>query len=81
MYAILLYDDTQHRFMAQELINGFITDESAVKDLHCGDCLTVKTDDWRETRIEMDSDDELYGWYFVGVGRAAPLIGHSVIVE
>lgn len=80
MDGILLYDDTQNRFAVQQLIDGVITDESPVRELHCGDCLTiqVKQGDWRETSMEKDSDDELYGWYFVDVGRAASLIGHSV---
>ena len=83
MDGILLYDDTQNRFAVQQLIDGVITDESPVRELHCGGCLTiqVKKGDWRETRMEKDSDDELHGWYFVDVGRAASLIGHSVRID
>lgn len=82
MTGMLLYDDRHDRFMVEELINDLLTDDSRVRDLHCGDCLTiaVKRDDWRETRIEKDLDD-VFGWYFVGVGRAAPLIGHPVKIE
>ncbi len=80
MDGILLYDDTQGRYIVQELVNGVITDESKTVDLHCGDCLTVqvKEDDWRDTRIEKDTEDDVFGWYFVKIGRVAPLIGHSV---
>lgn len=83
MNGILLFDNNQNRFVVQQLINGVITDDAPVRELHCRDCLTirVKADDWRDTRMETDSDDELYGWYFVGVGRAALLIGHSVEIK
>ena len=81
MEAVLLYDN--ERFVAQELVDGYITDDSAIVDLHCGDSLAiqVKLGDWRETSMEKDSDDELYGWYFVDVGRAAPLVGHAVRIK
>lgn len=80
MDGILLYDDTQGRYIVQELVNGTVTDESRTVDLHCGDCLTVriKEDDWRDTRIEKDTEDDVFGWFFVNVGRVAPLVGHSV---
>ena len=83
MDGILLYDDTQNRFVVQPLVNGVIDDETPPTELHCGACLTlqVKQNEWHETRIENDSADELYGWYFVGIGRAAQYIGHSVRIE
>lgn len=82
MTGILLYDDTQGRYVVQELIDDVITDKSKIVDLHCGDTLAIKVkqDDWRNTRIEKDTEDDVYGWFFVDIGRAAPLIGHSVII-
>lgn len=79
MIGILLYDDRQQRFIVQERKEGIISDTGEVVDLHCGDTLTihVKQGLWQDTRIEKESDDDLYGWYFVGIGSAAPLIGHS----
>ncbi len=81
MEAVLLYDNK--RFVAQELVDGYITDDSAIVELHCGDCLAiqVKKQKWIETRIEKDTDDDVYGWYFTDVGRAAPLIGHTVRIK
>lgn len=83
MDGILLYDDMQNRFVVQPLVNGVIDDETPPTELHCGACLTlqVKQNEWHETRIEMVNDDPVYGWYFVDVGRAASLIGHSVRIE
>lgn len=77
MDGILLYDDTKNCFAVQQLIDGVITDESAVRELHCGECLMiqVKYDDWRATRMEKDGNDV---WYLANVGRAASMIGHSV---
>lgn len=82
MFGILLYDDVQQRFIVQERKEGIISDTDETLDLHCGDTLTInlKQGHWQDTRIEKDSDDDLYGWYFVGIGSAAPLIGHSVEV-
>lgn len=81
MDGILFYDDMQNRFAVQELIDGVITD-SSTRELHCGDCLTIRIKgDWQSTRLETDGDDALYSWYFVGIGRAAPLIGHSVRID
>ena len=80
MLGILLYDDVQQRFIVQELKNGIIEDTAETVDLHCGDTMTIriKQGHWQDTRMEKDLDDDLYGWYLVGVGRAAPLIGHRV---
>lgn len=79
MLGILLYDDSQKRFVIQELIDGVVIEESRTIDLHCGNTLSicVRQDDWQNTRIEKDSEDDLFGWYFVGLGRSAPLVGHS----
>lgn len=80
MIGILLYDDTQHRFVIQEIKDGVVSEDSRSIDLHCGDTISVciKLNHWQDTRIEKDSEDGLFGWYFVGVGRAAPLVGHRV---
>ncbi len=82
MFGILLYDVTQQRFVVQGKKEGIVSDTGEVLDLHCGDTLTihVKQGHWQDTRIEKDSDDDLYGWYFVGIGRAAPFVGHNVEV-
>lgn len=80
MDGILLYNEAQGRYLVKELIDHTVTEESRTIDLHCGDTLKilVKRGDWRDTRIVIDSDDDVSGWYFVGVDRAAQLIGHSV---
>ena len=80
MIGMLLYDDVQGRFIVQELIDHEITDGCKTVELHCGTPLSIcpSKDKWCDTRIEKNSDDELYGWYFVGLGKAAPYIGHRV---
>ena len=79
MNGFLSYDSLNERFTV--VVNSESVDNS--RELHCGDCLTLRVNsgDWRETRIEMDGDDPMYGWYFVGVGRAAPFVGHSVEID
>lgn len=79
MNGIIIYDDTKGRYVIEELIDGFLAEESKVVDLHCGDCLSVlvKKDKWVDTRVEKDIDNDVFGWYFVNVGRIAPLIGHE----
>lgn len=83
MTGMILYDDMQKRYVVQELIDDIITDNSKVFDLHCGDCLSVqvKKGEWVNTRVEKDTDDDTFGWYFVGVGRIAPLVGHLAKIE
>lgn len=82
MTGLLEYNSETGRFVVEELENDIIVENGTVIDLHCGNCLTVKKQgEWFETRIEKDSDDDIFGWYFVGVGRAAPLIGHTVRIE
>lgn len=81
MIGTLLYDSAAERFIVEALNDdGLIPNQAETVDLHCGNCLKVqvKADVWVDTRIEMNSDDSVYGWYFVGVGRCASLIGHSV---
>lgn len=74
MDGILLYDSAQNRFTVQNY-------ETSVRALHCGDCVTIQVKhDWVGTRVEKDSDDDLYGWYFVDVGRVASFVGYSVRV-
>lgn len=82
MEGILLYDDASGRYIVQERINSVITPDSRTEDLHCGDTLqiSVKKGAYLDTRIEKDLDDDVFGWYFVGVDRAAALVGHSVII-
>ena len=82
MDGILLYDEAQGRYIVQELIDHTITEQSRTMDLHCGDSLRIliKIGDWRDTRMEKDGDDDVFGWYFVGLDRAAALLGHSVHV-
>ena len=82
MDGILLYDEAQGRYIVQELIDHTITEQSRTMDLHCGDSLRIliKIGDWRDTRMEKDADDDVFGWYFVGLDRAAALLGHSVHV-
>ena len=83
MTGILLYDDTQNRFVVQPIEGGILDETKNVTELHCGDCLTiqVKRDDWRKTRIELVNDDPIFGWHLIGIGRAAPLIGHTVLLD
>ena len=80
MEGILLYDDTSGRYIVQEVIDSIITRESKIEDLHCGDTLQISVNMgvYLDTRIEKDLDDDIFGWYFVGVDRAAALIGHRV---
>lgn len=82
MDGILLYDKARGRFIVQELIDHTITEDSRTVDLHCGDSIRimVRMDEWLDTRIEKNSDDDVLGWYFVKVGRASGLIGHRVKV-
>lgn len=79
MNGFLRYDSLNGRFVVEK--HSGSVEES--RDLRCGDCLTlrVKNGDWRETRIEVDGDDPIYGWYFVGVGRAASFVGHGVEID
>ena len=84
MTGILLFSDTVNRFIVQPLNEGGILDETKpVTELHCGDCLTirVKQDDWRKTRIELVNNVPVFGWHFENVGPAAPLIGHTVLLD
>ncbi len=79
MDGILLYNKEEGRFVVGELIDDVITEQSREISLHCGDTLTIKIKgDWKETRIEHEGEDDIFGWFFVGVGRAAQLVGHSV---
>ena len=82
MIGMLLYDDVQGRFIVQELIKNVITEDSRIVELCCGTQLAIRLaqDNWKETQIEKDSEDDLYGWYFVGLGRAAPLVGYTVML-
>ena len=82
MDGILLYDKAQGRYIVQELIDHTITEDSRTIELHCGDSIRimVRMDEWLDTRIEKDSDDDVHGWLFVKVGRASDLIGRRVKV-
>lgn len=82
MDGILLYDEAHGRYIVQELIDHTITEDSKTVDLHCGDSIRimVRMDEWLDTRIEKDSDDDRLGWHFVNVGRASILIGRRVKV-
>ena len=72
MEGTLLYDGIQQCYV-------ILTDNDSEVALHCGDCLAIRYNGaWIDTRLEMDSDDEIFGWIFIGVGCAAPLIGHAV---
>lgn len=83
MIGILLYDDVRRRFIVQEVIKNVITEDSRIVELDCGTQLAIRLapDNWKDTRIEKDSEDDLYGWYFVGLGRVAPLVGHTVMLS
>lgn len=72
----LIYDDVSKRFVA-------LCDNDDTYEFHCGCTLQIKNNrEWQETRIEYDgSNDDVFGWYFVGVGRAATYIGHSVKIK
>ena len=77
MDGILVYDDVQLRF------DVAAQNDVSYGGLHCGQLLTIQVQKgkWVDTRIEKDTDDEILRWHFVGVGKAAPLIGHSVKVR
>lgn len=77
MDGILVYDDVQQRF------NVVAQNDVSYEGLHCGDILTIQVQKgkWVNSRIEKDTDDEILRWHFVGVGKAAPLIGYSVKVR
>jgi len=79
MYGYLIYNDAEKRFDITGLNDGCV--EVEYGGLHCGTALEVfKEGKWVETRIEYDgeTDEDVFGWYFVGVGRCAPLVGHKV---
>ncbi len=83
MDGILLYDNAQCRFVVRELVEGVVTDDAAIIELHYGDRLAirVKRGEWIDTHIEKGPDDSADSWYFTGIGRVLSFVGHRVRVK
>ena len=90
MTGLVLYDDTKSCFVVQEVTGNLILDDSTAFDLQAGDSLSVliKGKDglnccgkWVNTCVEKKYPDDIFGWYFVGIGQIAPFVGHKVIIN
>lgn len=74
MKGVLIYDDVTQRF-------DIFADGQSYGGLRCGETLELfEKGTWVQTRVEKDGDDDLCGWYFVGIGSCASRVGHSVRV-
>lgn len=70
----LIYEDSSQRYAA------FFDDETV--GLHCGCCAEVLVKgEWQATRIEFEGEDSIFGWYFVGIGKACQYVGHSIRIS
>ena len=71
MDGVIAYDDKERCYLI------YCSDDVYLL-LHAGESLEVKVKgNWVQTTVERRTEDDIFGWWFAGVGSCAPLVGHS----
>lgn len=71
MDGVIVYDDKARCFQ-------IYCSDDVYHLLQAGESLEVKAKGkWVQTTVERRTEDDIFGWWFAGVGSCAQLVGHS----